>query len=178
MIPSTTLEDKAILGVGIGAFVVQASPCPRLMEATPNAKTNTSEIVLFILSSFQKLLIFSRRTLCAHLGAQVYFKKHLLIERHFGLSPPKSLLNKHSDIIAVPYCFSREKRFLPERCPPLPAHSTPRRCSGLKAGLVEMTVVLSMAALEMTIRANTIKAGFLWARFSANWQPTEKGQRR
>jgi hypothetical protein len=48
MIPSTTLVDKTILEVGIGAFVVQTSPCPRLMEARPNAKTNASKIVFFV----------------------------------------------------------------------------------------------------------------------------------
>jgi hypothetical protein len=55
----------------------------------PNARTNTSEIVLFILLPFQQLLIFFCHPLCASLAAQVYFKKHLLIECHFGLSPPK-----------------------------------------------------------------------------------------
>jgi hypothetical protein len=36
-------------------------------EARPNVKTNTIEIVFFILLPFQKLLIFARRTLCAAL---------------------------------------------------------------------------------------------------------------
>jgi len=36
----------------------------------PNAKTNKIEIVLFISLSFQKLLIFSGRTLCALLATR------------------------------------------------------------------------------------------------------------
>jgi len=41
------------------AFLVQMPSAARLTEARPNAKTNTSKIVFFILLSFQKMLDFS-----------------------------------------------------------------------------------------------------------------------
>jgi hypothetical protein len=62
MIPSTTLVDKKHLGVGIGVFVVQASPCPRLMEARPDTKTNTSKTILFILLPFRSLSLHTQGT--------------------------------------------------------------------------------------------------------------------
>jgi hypothetical protein len=44
----------------------------------PNVKTNTSKIVFFIFSPFQKLLIFSRRTLCIALFIVVLLLKNQL----------------------------------------------------------------------------------------------------
>jgi hypothetical protein len=45
-----------------------------------NAKTNTIEIVFFILLPFQKLLVFSCRTLCAALFTAILLLKNWLFE--------------------------------------------------------------------------------------------------
>jgi hypothetical protein len=46
----------------------------------PNIKTNTIEIVFFILLPFHKLLVFSGRTLCAALFTAILLLKNRLFE--------------------------------------------------------------------------------------------------
>jgi hypothetical protein len=52
--PSTTQVDRFHLAVGMSALVAQVPSAARLTEAGPNAKTNTSAIVLFIFLPFQE----------------------------------------------------------------------------------------------------------------------------
>jgi hypothetical protein len=81
--PFTTLVDKKPLAVGMSSFFVHVSSAARLTEARPNAKTNTSEIVLFISLSLLKIVnIFTPHTMRTLSGLGLSLRKYLIIERH------------------------------------------------------------------------------------------------